>query len=145
MAHSHSCSKCGANLDVSWAFCPQCGGAGVHNRPKPESREKAPARYVFSGVILGFVTAPVLIIYGTLICLLGPPMVLGIPLIVLGILAPFAGPYLAINAVRGRCPWCDTKITSVGPIDAFFCHACSKPIVIRKRELFRGQDPVAMR
>jgi predicted amidophosphoribosyltransferase len=145
MPHSHSCSKCGANLDVNWTFCPHCGGAGIHDQPKPEHHENAPARYAFSGAILGFVTAPVFIIYGTLICLLGPPAVLGIPLIILGILAPFLGPYLAINAVRGRCPWCDNKITSLGPIDAFYCHACSKPIVIRKRELFRGADPLAMR
>jgi hypothetical protein len=145
MAHSHSCSKCGTDLDVHWAFCPQCGGASVHDQPKPEHHEKAPARYAVTGVVLGFVCAPVFIIYGTLICLLGPPMVLGIPLIVLGVLSPFVGPYLAINAIRGRCPWCNTKITSVGPLDAFFCHACSKPIVIKKRELFRGTDPVAMR
>jgi len=142
---SRSCSKCSLNLEPRWSFCPHCGGEGVQDPHHPERHEKAPAKYVFSGVLLGFVCAPVFIIYGTLICLLGPPMVLGIPLIVLGILAPFTGPYLAINSVRGRCPWCDAKITSIGPLDAFFCHACSKPIVIRKRELFRGTDPLAMR
>jgi hypothetical protein len=142
---SRHCSKCETSLDEHWSFCPKCGGTSVHDTPKPEHHEKAPARYAFSGVLLGFVTAPVFIIYGTLICLLGPPMVLGIPLIVLGILAPFMGPYLAINAVRGKCPWCNTKITSVGPLDAFFCHACNKPIEIRKRELYRGKDPIAIR
>lgn len=145
MAHSHSCSKCAAHLDVNWVFCPRCGGTGVHDQHKAEHHEKAPARFVISGVILGFVAAPVFIIYGTLICLLGPPMVLGIPLIIIGILAPFAGPYLAINAVRGRCPWCNTKITSVGPLDAFYCHACSKPIEIHEHEMSRGKDPVAIR
>lgn len=139
------CSKCGANLDVHWSFCPHCGGTGVQDAPHPQQHEKTPAKYAFSGVLLGFVTAPVLIIYGTLICLLGPTMVLGIPMIILGILAPFAGPYLAINAVRGKCPWCDTKIASVGPINAFYCHACSKPIVVRHRELFRGQEHVVTR
>jgi predicted amidophosphoribosyltransferase len=142
MAHTHSCTKCHANLDTQWSFCPHCGGAGAHDVPIPEKHERAPARFAFSGLVLGFVTAPVLIIYGTMICLLGPPMVLGIPLIVMGILAPFAGPYLAINAIRGKCPWCDAKITSVGPLDAFYCHACSKPIVIRQREMFKAETPV---
>ena len=142
---SRSCSKCNVSLDAHWAFCPQCGGAGVHEPHKPEHHEKAPAKYAVSGAVLGFICAPVFIIYGTLICLLGPPMVLGIPLIILGILSPFAGPYLAINAIRGKCPWCNVKITSVGPLDAFFCHACSKPVVIKEKELYRGADPVAMR
>jgi predicted amidophosphoribosyltransferase len=134
---SRSCSKCGLAFESNWSFCPHCGGAGTQEEPKPRVHEPAPARFAFSGVVLGFVTAPVLIIYGIMICLLGPPMVLGIPLIVLGVLAPFVGPYLAINAVRGKCPWCGAKIASVGPITAFYCHACSKPIVVRDRELKR--------
>lgn len=117
----------------------------MHEVPRPAAHEKTPAKYAFSGLILGFVTAPVLIIYGTLICLLGPTMVLGIPLIIAGVLAPIVGPYLAINAVRGKCPWCGVKISSVGPLDAFYCHACSKPIEVRKRELFRGEEHVVMR
>lgn len=142
---SRSCTKCGDHLDSHWGYCPRCGGTSAVDAHIPEKHERAPAKYAFSGLLLGFVTAPVFIIYGTMMCLLGPPMVLGIPLIILGILAPFAGPYLAINAVRGRCPWCSAKITSLGPLDAFYCHACSKPIEVHERELFRGKDPIAIR
>jgi hypothetical protein len=142
---SRSCSKCGLSLDSHWSFCPHCGGEGVLQEHKPHVHEKTPVRYAFGGALIGFVSAPVLIIYGTLICLLGPTMVLGIPMIIAGVLAPIAAPYLAINAVRGRCPWCDSKIASIGPLNAFYCHACSKPIVVRKRELFRGGESVAAR
>jgi len=140
---SGSCIKCGASLQGSWKFCPHCGVLGaIDGTPPPPispKHEPAPARYAFGGLFFGLITAPVLILYGTMICLLGPAMVLGIPLIILGICAPLLGPYLAINAVRGKCPWCGTKITSVGPLDAFFCHACSKRIVVVKRELLRAE------
>ena len=136
---SGSCSKCRATLESKWKFCPHCGVAGQHPVPVHHRPEKAPAKYAFSGVLFGLIAAPPLIIYGTLICLLGPAMVLGIPLILAGIAAPFLGPYLAINAVRGKCPWCGTAITSVGPLDAFYCHACSKRIVVHQRELLRAE------
>ena len=142
---TRTCSKCQASLDAHWDFCPHCGGAGVVEPPQPEAHEKAPAKHVFSGVLLGLLCAPVFIIYGTMMCLLGPPMVFGIPLIILGILAPFVAPFLAITAVRGRCPWCNSKITSIGPLDAFYCNACSQPIEIHQRELTRGKDPIAIR
>lgn len=141
---SGSCMKCGASREGSWKFCPHCGASGVqagtpsHSNP-PQPHEPAPARYAFGGLFFGLITAPVLIIYGSMICLLGPAMVLGIPMIILGICAPLLGPYLAINAVRGKCPWCGAKISSVGPLDAFFCHACSKRIVVVKRELVRAE------
>jgi len=136
---SESCPKCGATLDSKWKFCPHCGVVSPPAAPVHHEHEKAPVKYAFSGVLFGVITAPVLIIYGTLICLLGPAMVLGIPLIIAGILAPFLGPYLAINAVRGKCPWCGTAITSVGPLDAFYCHACSKRIAVHDRELLRAE------
>lgn len=139
---SGSCSKCGASLEGSWKFCPHCGAVGAAESPEvhqPHEHESAPARYAFGGIFFGVIAAPALIIYGTMICLLGPAMVLGIPLIVLGICAPVLIPYLAINAVRGKCPWCGAKISSVGPLDAFYCHACSKRIVVVKRELLRAE------
>ena len=140
---SGSCIKCGASLQGSWKFCPHCGASGAPSPTTPAEKspphEPAPARYAFGGLFFGLVTAPVLIIYGTMICLLGPWMVLGIPMIIAGICAPILGPYLAINAVRGKCPWCGAKISSIGPVDAFFCHACSKRIVVVKRELLKAE------
>ena len=137
---SGACSHCGSNLESSsWKFCPNCGKDHSPDMPhQPRKREPAPARFGFIGFYLGLVTAPVLIIYGTLMCLLGPPMVFGIPLIIAGMMAPLLGPYLAINAVRSKCPWCGEKITSVGPVDAFFCYKCSHRVVVKDRELVKA-------
>ena len=104
----------------------------------PQEHGKAPVQGAFGGLFLGVIAAPVFIIVGTLMCLMvGPWMVVGIPFILAGICAPFVGPFLGIGAVRGKCPWCGTKISSIGPLDAFYCYACSKRIVVRKQEMLR--------
>jgi hypothetical protein len=141
---SGTCGKCGTRLESPWKFCPLCGAenaqeAGEIAKAHPE-HEKAPVKGGISGLVLGLIMAPVLIIYGTLICLMvGPWMALGIPMIIAGICAPMVGPFIAISAVRGKCPWCGVKISSVGPMDAFYCYACSKRIVVRKREMVRAE------
>jgi predicted RNA-binding Zn-ribbon protein involved in translation (DUF1610 family) len=141
---SGTCRKCGTHLDSPWKFCPLCGAenaqaAGSIAQAHPE-HEKAPVKGGFSGLVLGLITAPVLIIPGVLMCLMvGPWMVIGIPFIVAGICAPFAGPLIGISAVRGSCPWCGVKISSVGPMSAFHCYACSKRIVVRKHQMVRAE------
>ena len=137
-----TCLKCGEHLDTKWAFCPHCAAPRQPEAEKtePPPHEKAPVRGGVSGLVIGLIMAPVLIIYGTLICLMvGPWMALGIPMIIAGICAPFLGPFFAISAVRGKCPWCGAKISSVGPLNAFYCYACSKRIEVRKRELVRAE------
>jgi DNA-directed RNA polymerase subunit RPC12/RpoP len=136
-----TCSKCGNHLESPWKFCPSCGSVAVEPpAPHPHEREKAPAKYGFIGLFFGLIAAPVFILYGGMICLLGPWMVVGIPMILLGIACPILGPYLAINATRGECPWCGTKINSIGPLDAFYCHACSQKIVVREHHMVRAES-----
>ena len=144
-----SCSKCSAPIESTWKFCPECGATQeaphshalepAHLDPShPHPHERSTAQYGFIGLILGLFAATPLVIYGGMMCLLGPPMVFGIPLIIVGVAAPILGPYLAINAVRGKCPWCGEKITSVGPLDAFFCQKCSHRIVVKNHEMQRA-------
>lgn len=135
-----TCSKCGTHLESPWKFCPNCGGGAVKvPAARPRDHEKAPARYVFAGLLFGVIAAPVFIIYGTMICLLGPWMVVGIPMIILGILSPILGTYLAINAVRGKCPHCGIAINSVGPEGVFYCHACNQKIVVKNRKMLKAE------
>jgi DNA-directed RNA polymerase subunit RPC12/RpoP len=146
-----SCMKCGAHIESSWKFCPECGTTQVAEAPlspnlesshleppQPQEHERSTAQYGFIGLVLGLFAATPLVIYGGMMCLLGPPMVFGIPLIIMGVAAPILGPYLAINAVRGKCPWCGEKITSIGPLDAFFCQKCSHRIAVKNHHMVRA-------
>ena len=137
-----TCSKCGSHLDSPWKFCPNCGTVAVAPPAPvhPQEHEKVPAKYGFIGLFFGLIAAPVFLIYGTMISLLGPWMVVGIPMILLGLACPVLGPYLAINAVRGACPWCGAKISSFGPLDAFYCHACSQKILVRDGHMLRAES-----
>jgi len=139
-----TCLKCATPLESSWKFCPHCGAASAHEATgtthEHTAHEKAPVKGGLSGLLFGLLLAPPLIICGTMMCLMvGPWMALGIPMIIAGICAPIVGPFIAISAVRGKCPWCGTKIASVGPLNAFYCYACSKRIEVRKRELVRAE------
>ena len=137
---SGTCRKCCEHLDAEWAFCPHCATPSLHEKTAPHLPEKAPILGGFSGLLFGLLMAPSMIIGGTMLCLMvGPWMAVGIPLIIGGICAPLAGPLLGLSAVRGNCPWCGAKISSVGPVDVFYCHACSQRILTRKGDLLRAE------
>ncbi len=106
----------------------------VHHEP-----EKVPVRNGFSGLFFGLIAAPVLIIVGGMICLTGLGIVLGIPLIVAGVLAPLIGPLMGVNSLRGTCPWCGGEVSGVGIFDKFSCPKCSQRIVVKKHELLKAE------
>jgi predicted RNA-binding Zn-ribbon protein involved in translation (DUF1610 family) len=137
-----ACQKCAAHLEAAWKFCPNCGAT---NDPKIErlphnhiEHEKPPVKGAFGGLLLGLVAAPVLIIWGGMICLTGLGVFLGVPLIIAGVCAPLVGSLMGINALKGKCPWCGSSVGSVALFDRFSCPACSKRIVVRKSELIRA-------
>jgi predicted RNA-binding Zn-ribbon protein involved in translation (DUF1610 family) len=136
------CSKCEAHLEAAWKFCPHCGAAGVEEKRGLEhehpEHEKAPVKSAFSGLLLGCLAAPVLIIYGGMICLTGLGVFLGVPMILAGVCAPLIGSLMGLNALGGKCPWCGANVSGVGIFDRFSCPACSKRIVVRKSELMRA-------
>ena len=140
---SGTCSKCAARLESSWKFCPHCGAASAREAPEAtplhQAHENAPVKSGFSGLLLGFLAAPVLIIYGGMICLTGLGVFLGIPMIVAGVCAPLIGSLMGLNALKGKCPWCGANVSGVGLFDRFSCPACSKRIVVRKEELARAE------
>jgi hypothetical protein len=139
---NQACAKCGGRLEAEWAFCPHCATPIRHESEKmaPARPQKAPILSGFSGLLFGLLMAPAMMMGGILLCLMvGPWMVVGIPLVIGGICAPFVGVLLGVSAVRGKCPWCDAKISSVGLLNAFYCYACSQRIVMRKGDLLRAE------
>ena len=140
---NESCSKCGTHLELQWKFCPLCGVERVHETEEPAPvhsvREKAPVKSGLSGLMLGFLAAPVLIIYGGMICLTGLGVFLGVPMVIAGVCAPLIGSLVGLNALKGKCPWCGAAVSGVGLFDRFSCPACSKRIVVRKHEMVRAE------
>jgi len=135
------CSKCGVHVEATWAFCPHCAAPCTHKAEKttPLKHENAPVKGAFSGLMFGLIAAPALIIAGGMICLTGLGVFLGVPLIVLGVCAPLAGPLMGVNALNGECPWCGAEVSGAGIFDRFSCPTCSQRIVMRKRELIKAE------
>jgi DNA-directed RNA polymerase subunit RPC12/RpoP len=135
------CSKCGAHLVSPWKFCPGCGAAithEVHHMPPPPE-EKAPLMGAFGGFFLGTLVAPMMIIVGTMLCLTGLGAFAGVPMIIVGILAPLLGPQFGYGMLKGKCPWCGATIRSgMAHAKGFYCHACSNRIVIQDRKFVRA-------
>ena len=124
------CLKCGAHLESEWKFCPGCGAAAASDAAVPREHKPAPAKAAFSGLLLGSIATPILIIVGGLLCLTGLGAFLGVPMIVAGILAPLAGPVIGLGSLNGKCPYCGAAITSLDARGSFNCEACQQRIAV---------------
>jgi uncharacterized Zn finger protein (UPF0148 family) len=106
------CSKCGMQVPSAGKICPYCGTAVVREF-QAVKHEHYRARTAFGGTFYGLIAAPILTIPGILLCLLGWGIFLGIPMIIIGILLPLAGPIFGLGEHRGKCPSCGTRMISV--------------------------------
>ena len=121
--------KCGTPLEASWGFCPKCRLAAArqtHSPAEPAEHEKSTVPGAFGGLVLGAITAPVLVIFGTLLCLTGLGAFLGIPLIILAIIAPLAGPLIGIGEHSVRCPYCNTREITFADGKLHSCPNCKQ-------------------
>jgi DNA-directed RNA polymerase subunit RPC12/RpoP len=151
---SEFCLKCGAQLAAPWRFCPSCGVAIAHESHQPQAPEheasgipapaspaapeKAPLQGAFSGLLFGALVAPMMIIVGTLLCLTGLGAFLGVPLIIGAVLAPLAGPMIGLGALKGKCPWCGTPVSSILNARGFDCNACNQRIAVQNRKFIKA-------
>lgn len=120
-----NCSKCGVQLAPSWTFCPHCG-TGIKHEVHVHDHQRHPARGAFGGMIYGLIAAPVLIIPGILLCLLGWGIFFGVPMIVLGIMAPILGPVFGMGEHRAKCPACGTVVLTVADGKVHNCPTCNE-------------------
>jgi ribosomal protein S27AE len=132
--HLAQCPRCAAAINPGWNFCPQCGAAG--HAPAPEMREKSSARDALGGMLFGVLTAPVCLIVGGMLCCTGLGAFAGVPLILLGIVAPLLGTVLGLHEIHGKCPWCGTTMISLfrHPHDGT-CPVCGKSIAVHAEKL----------
>ncbi len=135
---SAPCSKCGLRLESPWSFCPHCGAAAGQEKPAPREHEKVPVKGAFSGIVLGVVVAPALIIVGAMLCLTGLGAFVGVPMIIAGVLSPLAGPLFGATAVVGKCPWCNASVSCMSHCRNFACPECARRIAVKKHELMRA-------
>lgn len=124
------CSHCSAEIEAGWKFCPHCGEAAPHAAHVTPEEERHPARGAFGGLLYGLIAAPILIIAGVMICLTGWGIFLGIPVIVMGVVAPLAGPLFGMSEHAARCPQCGMKIVTVADGQVHACPACSGQFAI---------------
>jgi hypothetical protein len=100
------CTKCGESLASTWVFCSRCGGHIEQPEPVaapvPQEHEKAPVKGAFSGALFGIIAVPIALIVGIMLCLTGPGIIIGIPVIILAILAPLLGPMVGLGAAKDK-------------------------------------------
>jgi hypothetical protein len=118
--------KCGTPLELSWTCCPKCGRAArdANQHGEHAERQKNSVPAAFSGLLLGVITAPVLLIFGTLLCLTGLGAFLGVPMIIAALIAPLAGPLIGIGERTVRCPYCKTREITVADSKLHSCPNC---------------------
>ncbi len=127
------CVKCGMVLASGWSFCPQCGSSVAHGEHIPGIHIPVPSKGAFSGMYIGLIAAPVLIISGVMLCLTGWGVFFGVPFIVLGILAPLYGPIVGMGEHRGKCPSCGTRMISIADSKEHECPVCNKKFAIEEQ------------
>jgi hypothetical protein len=123
---SAQCSKCHQPLEAAWSFCPKCGGAAeTAHSVEVHDPEHHPVRWAFGGLFYGLIAAPILIVTGIMICLTGWGLFLGVPVIVLGVLAPLAGPLFGMSERAAKCPECGTRVVTLADGQTHACPACN--------------------
>lgn len=95
------------------------------------------------GTVTGIFAASTLIVFGILLSLTVVGAILGIPMIILGILMLFAGPFMGLfglaapSSLKGKCPHCATDVSATKGSLGFDCPACAKRIIVRNEQFFR--------
>lgn len=123
--------KCGTPLEMSWNICPSCGVAVIPEVDHPGAPpEKNSLAGVFGGLLFGVIAAPVFLIVGIMLCLTGLGAFLGVPMIIVAILAPLAGPMFGVGEHPVRCPYCSTREITIADNQLHFCPNCEKEFAL---------------
>jgi predicted amidophosphoribosyltransferase len=133
------CSKCGNDLAQPWSFCPHCGAPVAREHVVQPPHEPIPMEGAFSGMALGMIAAPLMIVAGIMLCMTGWGLFVGVPVIIGGILAPLAGPIFGMGEHKGKCPSCGTRVVTIADGHAHHCPACSKEFAVEDQGTAKAQ------
>jgi predicted RNA-binding Zn-ribbon protein involved in translation (DUF1610 family) len=133
-------------LAQPWSFCPQCGLAvpcaaeplapPLPQPPLPHEKSSVPG--AFGGLYFGVIAAPVLLIFGTMLCLTGLGAIVGVPMIIAGILAPLIGPLVGIREHKGKCPSCGTRVISLSDGQNHHCPSCDQDFIVSDHQVAKA-------
>ncbi|HEY1579716.1 MAG TPA: hypothetical protein VGF82_21830 [Terracidiphilus sp.] len=132
------CVNCGKALVIAWSFSPHCGASIEHESQQAQVHQPIPAKGAFSGIYIGLIAAPILIISGVMLCLTGWGLFFGVPFILLGILAPLFGPIVGMGEHRGKCPSCGTRMISIDDAKEHECPVCNQKFAVSDHHSVAG-------
>src|ERR1035438_8397569 len=133
------CPRCHLENPPSAERC-DCGYSFAKRSSPPRSQTQAVSakgQGALQGCLAGWGVSGCLIPLGILLCFTGIGAIVGVPVILAGLLAPVLGPLLGLGALKGRCPWCGTVVTSATAAKGIDCPACKKRIVIRDKRFIK--------
>jgi hypothetical protein len=85
----------------------------------------------FTGPMVGFI----LIVIGAMVSFTGIGLLIGVPMILIGIAYPFIGRSL----IKGPCPYCGQELSAFGFKTGITCLACKEHVIIRDKKFFREE------
>ena len=86
----------------------------MDDQPEFSETTRATGEGMGMGCLAGGATSGCLIVMGGLLCLTGIGAIIGIPLILGGLLAPFLAPLVTMGSLKGPCPYCGTQAIAYG-------------------------------
>jgi len=138
-----TCPKCGYSrvaLLESDTTCPICKtdygptpSSTINSQQSTDTRSNKVIGVV-AGISASWITAATLILVGILLSATVIGLVVGVPLIIVGLLTPFFGPLIGFGAIKGPCPYCGTLLGAHRMNAGVTCRGCKKRLVIRDKK-----------
>ncbi len=135
------CPFCAEEIKQEAIFCKHCKSYLV-SLPGQSSAGSTQAKGaktigVASGCLVGLGCGIWFIILGIILSFTGIGAIIGIPMIIIGILMPFVGPIMGLTAIKGKCPYCGSDITSSSTAQGVNCKACNNRVVIKGKKFIK--------
>jgi len=89
------------------------------------------------GVLVGIM----MVFMGIFLCGTVIGMIIGLPMIALGLLAPFIGALTGLAYIKGRCPYCGFEISANFSNSSVLCSSCCERVIIKDKMFYKEENP----